>query len=103
MNNVHPIFQSILAGIAPSVAPDLTGRQARCGCGKLAPSSPKLFGFEYRGAGSQYAQIACKHCGYFDVAHGTGKPHLKHIEGHAFEPHGSYEFDSYYCGCRGWD
>lgn len=20
-----------------------------------------------------------------------------------FEPHGPYEFDSYYCGCRGWD
>ncbi len=23
--------------------------------------------------------------------------------GHDFEPHGSFEYDEYYCGCHGWD
>lgn len=98
MNSVHPLFQPLIDSIAPPM------RQARCHCGRTEPSSPqKQFAFEYRGPGSQRAREQCKHCGYFECAHGTGKPHLKHIEGHTFEPHGPYEFDAFYCGCQGWD
>ncbi len=86
-------------------------RQARCSCGKLQLSSKSqdgsLFGFVDRGADSSAARQDCKHCGYFDIAHEvvkregrSGHPAFK-CEG--FEPHGVYEFDSFYCGHGGWD
>ena len=55
--------------------PDLTGRQARCGCGRLVSSSVDLAFFEYLGPGS----------------------------GSAVKTRGPQQYDRFYCGCRGWD
>ena len=52
------------AFIAADTMPDLTGRKARCSCGKIVESNVNLPFFEYR-------------------------PNA--------------EYDSYYCGCWGWD
>lgn len=82
--------------------PNLEGRMARCGCGRTVPSSLDLPFFEWRGDGSYEATHSCKHCGYFESAHKTGKPHLKHCE-HDFEPRGDFGLDAYYCGHAGWD
>lgn len=81
--------------------PNLDGRMAECayGCGSMKPSSVKLAFFEYRGPDSPDSKRKCKHCAYHDVAHGKGNPHVCDH----FEPHGPFEFDKYYCGCRGWD
>lgn len=79
--------------------PDLTGRTARCSCGKERSSSDELAFFEYRGHGSRAAAVHCKNCGYYPVAH--EKDNVRHCGN--FEPHGPYEFDHFYCGCRGWD
>ena len=55
--------------------PDLTGRKARCSCGKIANSDASDVGwtylpfFEYRGPGSADAARVCKTCRYHDVAH----------------------------------
>ena len=84
--------------------PDLTDREARCGCGKIVPSSKGLAFFEYRGEGSQAATNMCRHCRYAEQAHAL-KPNVKHLQHccDAFEPHGAWEYDTFYCGCRGWD
>jgi hypothetical protein len=86
----------------------MSERQARCSCGKTRPSSERdrLPFFEDRSESSRQARIACKICRAYAMAHEPredgsfpsviGKPH-------AFEPHGAFEFDLYYCGCRGWD
>lgn len=86
----------------------MSERQAKCLCGATRPSSDfkRLPFFEDRGPGSMAAQMHCKHCRAYAIAHEPredgrypsiiGKPH-------AFEPHGPFEFDNYYCGCRGWD
>lgn len=98
------LFDMISATARAQLAPVLAGRQARCSCGKRRPSSiakTDEFAFEYRGAGS-HAATQCKHCGYFECAHETGLPHLRHVCEH-YEPHGAHEFDLFYCGCRGWD
>jgi hypothetical protein len=88
---------------APSV--NLEGRQAKCPhCKTLVKSSMTLAFFEYWGEGSPSALYHCKHCGYYESAHVD--PKAKHLVSRVcdhFEPHGAYEFDSYYCGCRGWD
>lgn len=78
--------------------PDLTGRRARCYCGKTQPSSFDLAFFEHRGAGSRPATLSCK-CGFYEIAH--GKPHVNACA--KFTPRGAQEFDSFYSGCRGWD
>lgn len=91
--------------------PDLTNRQAQCSCGRTRPSDPdKLAFFEYRGPGSKIAARACKHCGFYEEAHSTGfwnksngDLSLLSPRFHAFKPHGPYDFDEFYCGCRGWD
>ena len=94
----------------------LLSREARCICGQTVPSTEhaRLAFFEYRGPGSDFAEHSCKHCRYHDVAHGPGKeqdiregkrPRRNVVEeGHCpgFEA-GPHEYDSYYCGCRGWD
>lgn len=86
--------------------PDLRGRLAKCSCGNSRPSDASLAFFEYRGPGSDVAATDCKHCGYHEAAH---NPEVK--KGHwreqficdHFEPHGGYDHDIFYCGCRGWD
>ena len=83
--------------IKPAPTPDLAGREARCYCGTARPSSFDLAFFESRGPGSAAASRICGHCGYYEVAH------TKRDLGHAFEPHGPFPSDTYYCGCRGWD
>ena len=81
-------------------APDLTERQARCGCGKLVASDPdKAAFYEFRGIGSRYATDLCE-CGYTKSAH--EKPHIA-AKCQNFIARGPHEFDSFYCGCRGWD
>ena len=82
---------------------NLDGRQAKCDCGKLAPSSPALAFFEFQGEGSERALKTCKHCHYFEVAH---RPEIQRQHAHVcdhFEAVGAFEFDRWYCGCRGWD
>ena len=74
-------------------------RQARCYCGKLEPITKNLPFFESRDTGSRQATIACKNCFYYDVAHGKGHKDVCNN----FTPHGAYEYDSFYCGCDGWD
>lgn len=75
-------------------------RMAKCayGCNPV-PSHQGLPFFEFKGEDSKEAKIVCKNCRYYDVAHGKG--HKQVCEN--FVPHGTFEFDSYYCGCRGWD
>lgn len=84
--------------------PDLTGRTARCMCGKTEPSDKdRLAFFEYRGEGSRSAAVTCKRCGYHEVAHTKPDLGAKHpAQGHEFEARGAFDFDHYYCGCRGW-
>ena len=86
----------------------LKGREARCGCGRTEPSSVKLAFFEYRGEGSEIARKGCAHCGYFEVAHTQPQTRTQQnvVERGicpGFEPRGAMEYDSFYCGCRGWD
>ena len=80
--------------------PSLSGREARCAyCGAAQPSNTDLAFFEFHGEGSENARKMCKNCGYYKTAHDAGK--CDDCVG--FEPHGAYDHDSYYCGCRGWD
>lgn len=96
--------------IEQTAMPDLTGRMAVCYCGEksLRPSDPdKLAFFEYRGPGSNRATSQCK-CGYAEMAHTPDKTHVmktcaKKNGRSGFVPRGEFEYDSYYCGCRGWD
>jgi hypothetical protein len=88
---------------------DLTGRKARC-CNEASErdSSLDLAFFEYLGADSHKAKTMCGNCRFYEMAHDPevtknyvqGKP--KRVCDN-FEPHGAYEFDSYYCGHSGWD
>lgn len=82
------------------------GRTAKCSCGATTPSTHDLFGFEYRGPGSDWLAKRCGVCRYSPLAHkvdeivqGPRRP----FHGHAFVPSEPQEMDSYYCGCRGWD
>lgn len=83
---------------------DLTGRTAKCSCGRATQSSADLPFFEYKGAGSSAALDTCKRCAYFSVAH-TFEVMEKNssLKCKEFEAHGAFEFDGYYCGCWGWD
>lgn len=87
---------------------NLAGRCARCVCGKTTPSDPSLIFFEYRGTGSRVGTETCRHCGYYEVAHKPGgnsavKGYRNEHICHGFESRGAFEFDSFYCGCGGWD
>src|SRR5215467_7499998 len=81
-----------------ATAPDLTGRRARCTCGKSVPSKLTLAFFEYRGVGSKSADESCV-CGFYRVAHEEGKV----PECAGFVARGDVGYDSYYCGHAGWD
>jgi hypothetical protein len=77
-------------------------RQARCVCGRLEPSAPTLAFFGDRSAGSDFATKTCRHCGYHAAAHGV--THYRTAACSTFEPRtDGFEYDEYYCGCRGWD
>jgi hypothetical protein len=81
--------------------PDLTNRIASCSmCNNKQPSTNyvNLAFFEFKGEGSSKGKIACKNCNYYESAHG-----LSHVPCKEFTPKGAFEFDEYYCGCRGWD
>ncbi len=80
-------------------------RQARCSyCRRLKPSSTALAFFEFCGEGSERATKTCKHCGYNAVAHAPEVMAKNDaLRCKTFEPHGAFEFDSYYCGCGGWE
>lgn len=89
---------------------NLNGRLARCHCGKLEPSSLDLAFFEYRGEGSPHATTVCV-CGFHYVAHiaeGVARNIDKRTvidtgECSGFVARGAATFDSFYCGCDGWD
>lgn len=85
-------------------AEQINGRQARCGCGRTEASSTALAFFEYTGEESDRALTSCKNCAYHQKAH---EPEVmarnKALKCTNFQPHGAFQFDSYYCGCRGWD
>jgi hypothetical protein len=103
----------ICVGIDPGAtivaeAPDLTGRLARCSCGAISPSEFGLAFFEYRGPGSRKAEQTCGSCGFSIKAHSqddtrTTMNVIARGKCEAFVPHGSYEYDDFYCGCRGWN
>ena len=79
------------------VEPNLEGRMAKCSYGcKPVPSSTKLAFFKFKGEGSEAATQTCKRCKSYQCAH-TEKYSC------VFFPHGTFEFDEYYCGCFGWD
>lgn len=89
-----------------------TTRQARCICGALRPST-ELIGDGFFTDLSPEAEAArplknrscgADRCGYNEGVHHevnvfTGRPG---ITDHAYVPR-VYEYDSWYCGCRGWD
>lgn len=86
----------------------LAGRTARCTCGRECPSEGPMPGFkdiaflEYLGPGSKHAVASCS-CGYAEVAHTAEVRARNSYICEAFAARGPHEFDSYYCGCRGWD
>jgi hypothetical protein len=88
------------------------GRKARC-CGVKSERSSmerdKLAFYEYRGPGSQFAVEGCT-CGFARMAHKgeETRPQVRRAcikkNGELkFVERGPHEYDSYYCGCRGWD
>lgn len=81
---------------------NLTGRIARCGCGRGEPSvnHKDLAFFEYRGPGSRYEGF-CEACGRTKSAHDY--PHVKEMCGGYSPRVGGLDTDSYYCGHKGWD
>lgn len=86
----------------------LAGRSARCECGRTCPSDGAPRGhteppfLQYWGAGSEKAEEQCV-CGKYRVAHGPDAPHQGQYACAEFRQRQPDEFDSFYCGCRGWD
>ena len=91
-----------MSTIAKTKMPNLSGRSARCVCGRMAPSNTGLPGFEYRGPGSRMATDVCV-CGYHRLAHhdeirqAAVSPTLRNCPG--FRPQGALEYDGFACGC----
>ncbi len=89
------------------------GREARCSyCQTVVPSRESLPFFQFRGEGSREATETCRVCRCYEIAHHPRTDGPEAYRGkipsvigtpHPFEPHGAYEFDGYYCGCRGWE
>lgn len=92
--------------VVDSRAHDLTNRRAKCAYHHAeddsVPSDLNLPFFEFRGEGSADSVNFCKHCGYYKIVHDPTYYRYKAL-GHEFEPCGPFEYDRYYCGCRGWD
>ena len=83
-----------------------TVRMAKCTCGKEVPSTPSLL----RTTAEQWAKDRCAVCCYALGAHSPEsrvKPHMRRAmgDGHEFvpTPPDARDYDTYYCGCRGWD
>lgn len=84
--------------------PDFSNRKAKCFCGKILPSNPQRMAFfQWRGEGSPAAKENCKHCRYSIIAHQKPRDQVVSSVCRHFEQHGAYEFDTFYCGCKGWD
>ena len=80
--------------------PSIEGREAQCtSCQAIVPSAFNLAFFQYKGPGSQWGRETCKMCQFLKRAHETGR-----VTDHEFvpQPEGA-QYDSFYCGCRGWD
>lgn len=109
---------AICVGLTPNAniiagSPDLTGRLAKCSCGRTTPSDLKTCAlFEYCGPGSTQAAESCK-CGYNFVAHSSEymarnvpsnrRTVVEQGKCTGFVARGPLEFDRYYCGHAGWD
>jgi hypothetical protein len=81
-------------------------RMALCHCGDTRPSSERLFGFTDKSLNSAWVKRHCRHCGKHEVAHYPGCSAVApdQYERHQFEPRNeAADFDSFYCGCEGWD
>ena len=91
--------------------PNLSGRKAKCSFASSPNHKPPVDSeidlpfFEYKGPDSFRGRITCKNCGFYEQAHGGDKrryyPENRICDN--FESVGAFEFDEYYCGCRGWD
>lgn len=99
---------TIHAGLTPDATriadtqPSLEGREAICpSCRTIKPSSLTLPFFEFRGYGSPTAENSCGNCGYFRVAHEDRKGNS--LICFQFKLRGPVQYDTFYCGCRGWD
>lgn len=83
-------------------------REAICMyCKAIRHSDPSLPFFESREDGTR-ASTVCAHCGFYEIAHQyeesrVHKEPLPQTLGHDYRPRGAWQFDSFYCGCRGWD
>lgn len=86
----------------------LVGRTARCSCGRTCPSDGSAPGFkdvpffQYWGPGSEKATEQCR-CGFNRVAHSPEAFRGRGIDCKTFEVREPDQFDSFYCGCRGWN
>lgn len=86
-----------------------TGRQAvryaRCPyCKRLEPSNPKLAFFIDRSVENDRTSCSVGACYFVKAVHQAINPHTGRagVTDHEFVPR-VYEYDEYYCGCRGWD
>ncbi|MCA1782018.1 MAG: hypothetical protein LC679_07545 [Intrasporangiaceae bacterium] len=77
-------------------------RPRPCDCER--PSSPSLPFFEDRSPGTQVDR--CVTCGKFRIAHEYDPTRVRPepVSKHPFVPMTEgYPYDSFYCGCWGWD
>lgn len=83
----------------------LMNRKAKCShCGKIVQSNTTLQFFIYRGENSSESNQICKNCGYHVDAHNLNNLlYLQNIVCNDFQKHGPWEYDSFYCGCNGFD
>lgn len=80
-------------------------RQAQCPyCKTIVVSDPGLAFFEDRSVETDRTSCGVGKCYYVRAVHNPINPHTGRpgVTDHAFVPR-VYIYDSYYCGCRGWD
>jgi hypothetical protein len=80
-------------------------RDAQCPyCNKLEPSSLNLAFFEDRSVETDRTTCAHQGCYFVRAVHQPVNPATGRagITDHTFIPR-TYHYDSFYCGCRGWD
>lgn len=76
-------------------------------CKATRPSSRDLPFFESRESGTSLSKL-CAKCGLYEIAHRYWAVRrypepLPQTRDHEYAPHGEWDTDSFYCGCRGWD
>jgi hypothetical protein len=82
---------------------ELNRRTAHCSaCARETESNWDLPFFEYRGTASVVSTEQCK-CGYAYAAHPSVSKYPLRGACEQFRAHGPYDYDLFYCGCRGWD